>query len=122
MKFTKSIEDYLEAIHLLDKEKGEVKVNDIAANLDVKLPSVTQMIRKLSDKGLVSYKSYGPIELTQKGREIAKNVYSRHQLLAEFFISVGVDQKTALKDACLAEHALSKKTIDKLKIFVKIKE
>jgi len=122
MKFTKSVEDYLEAIHLINKEKGRVKVNDIAANLDVKLPSVTQMIRKLSDKGLVSYRSYGPIELTKRGGGIAKNVYAKHQLLVEFFISIGVDRKNALKDACLAEHILSKKTMDKLKVFVKSKE
>ena len=86
--------------------------------LKVSLPSVTEMIRKLADKGLVRYERYGLVELTSNGRAIAKNVYSIHNSLTEFFLSIGVDKKTALHDACLVEHVLSKKTLNRIKAIV----
>jgi DtxR family Mn-dependent transcriptional regulator len=121
MKTSQSIEDYLEMIYLLKGEKGNARVGDIALRLGVSMPSVTETIRKLATKNLVSYESYGPVKLTPKGETVAKKVYAKHKLLTKFFILIGVDEKTALHDACLAEHVLSKKTIDKLKVFVKKK-
>ncbi len=122
MKLSQSIEDYIETIYVFEREKGYAKVNDIASNLNVKLPSVTETIRKLAAKNLATYERYGPIKLTQRGKLIAKNIYAKHKLLAKFFILIGVDKKTAFHDACLAEHVLSKKTISKLRFFVKDKE
>ncbi len=114
---SQNIEDYLEAIYTLKKEKKQVRPKEIASMLGVKLPSVTEMSRKLSDKGFVKYERYGAIELTLKGKNIAKNTYEKHRFLIKFFIRLGVDEKTAARDACLAEHALSGKTISKLKEF-----
>ena len=121
LKFSKSTEDCLEAIYLLKVERGSARVSDIASRLGVSLPSVTEVIRKLASGGLVTFERYGPVELTRKGRETAKMVYEKHKLLMDFFILIGVDEKTALHDACLAEHVLSKKTIIRLKKFVKSK-
>jgi len=114
---SQNIEDYLEAIYILKKQKKQARTKEIASILGVKLPSVTEMSRKLSDKGLVKYERYGSIELTLKGKKIAKNTYEKHRFLTEFFIRLGVDEKTAARDACLAEHALSRKTISRLKGF-----
>jgi len=116
---SQSLEDYLEMIYLLKKEKGNVRVKDIALRLNVTLPSVTEMIRKLAKRGFVKYKRYGIVELTVKGQLIAKNVYKRHKLLTSFFLSIGLDKRTAIHDACLAEHVLSKKTISKMNKFVR---
>ena len=78
------------------------------------------MIRELAKKGLVNFERYGLVELKMKGENIAKNVYTKHKSLTEFFISIGIDEKTALHDACLAEHVLSKKTLNKINEFVEV--
>jgi DtxR family Mn-dependent transcriptional regulator len=119
MKFSKSTEDYLEAIYVIDKKKNVVKVSDIAAQLNISPPSVTGFTRKLREKGLLLCERYGPVKLTRKGREIGRKTYEKHNMLADFFMLLGVDEKTALHDACLAEHILSNKTLNKLRRFVK---
>ena len=63
---TKSFEDYLEAIYILGQEKGKVRVKDIAKSLDVKLPSVTEAVRKMSKVKLVEFERYGLIKLTEQ--------------------------------------------------------
>ena len=118
-KLSERLEDYLEIIYILKKEKGKARVKDIAMRLNISLPSVTEMVRKLAKKRLAKYKRYGIVELTVKGQLIAKNVYKRHKLLTSFFLSIGLDKRTAIHDACLAEHVLSKKTISKMNKFVR---
>ncbi|RLI98707.1 MAG: metal-dependent transcriptional regulator [Candidatus Aenigmatarchaeota archaeon] len=118
MKFSQSIEDYLETVYLLEQEKGTAKVKEIAERLGVSVPSTTGMIRKLADNGLVEYKKYGPVKLTSTGKNKARKIYEKHKLIGKFFISIGVDKKTAMYEACLAEHILSTKTIERLKVFV----
>jgi len=114
------LEDYLEAIYLIKKTKKIVKVKDIAIALKIKLPSVTEMIRKLSRKGLVKYEKYGYIELTKKGELLARKIYKKHEILFNFLTKfLGLDKKTALQDACKMEHGLSKKTLNKLIKFIK---
>lgn len=119
MKLSQSLEDYLEIIYLLKKEKKDVRVKDIAFHLNVSLPSVTEMMQKLANKNFIKYKRYGPIELTHDGEERAKKIYKKHKLLVDFFMLLGVDEKTAVHDACLAEHILSKKTLSRIKKFVR---
>ena len=118
MQLTKNEEDYLEIIHLLNKEKKIAKVKEISSKLNVSLPSVTGMIKKLANKDLVNYCKYSPITLTSKGNLIAKTVYAKHKVLTTFFIQLGVSSTTASHDACLAEHILSKETINKIKEFI----
>jgi DtxR family Mn-dependent transcriptional regulator len=117
MKLSKSLEDYLEIIHVLKTKKGFVRVKDIASRFNYSPPSVTGTIKKLAERNLVNYKKYSQIELTESGENIAKSIYKKHKLLAEFFMRLGVDEKTALHDACLAEHILSRKTLNKIKEF-----
>jgi DtxR family Mn-dependent transcriptional regulator len=119
MKLTKSAEDYLEAVYVIGREKGVVKVSDIASHLGVSLPSVTGFVKGLADRELLRCERYGPVELTPKGRRIGRGVYEKHKLLGEFFMLLGVDRKTALHDACLAEHILSRKTLDRMQGFVR---
>jgi DtxR family Mn-dependent transcriptional regulator len=117
MKLSKSLEDYLEAIYVLKNKKGTVRVKDIASRFNFRPPSVTETIKKLAERNLVNYKKYGQIELTVPGEKKAKTIYDKHKLLADFFINLGVDEKTALHDACLAEHVLSGKTLDRIRKF-----
>ncbi len=118
-KLSKSLEDYLEIIYLLEKKQGTARVKDIATHLNVSLPSVTEMVRRLAKRGLAKYKRYGIIRLTKKGHPVAKDIYKKHELLKNFFLSIGVDKKIAVQDACLAEHILSKKTMSKIGEFLR---
>jgi len=119
---TQSEEDYLEAIYVVQEEKGVVRTKDVAKHLSIKLPSVTESIKKLSKKGLAVYEKYGYIKLTKKGKKYAKEVFKKHQTLFLFLTKfLGVKKETAAKDACLMEHSLSAETLEKLIKFVKNK-
>ncbi len=73
------VEDYLRVIYEVVKRKGYARTKDIAAELGVKPPTVTEMLKKLDRKGLISYERYGAVTLTKKGEEIARSVESRHE-------------------------------------------
>jgi DtxR family Mn-dependent transcriptional regulator len=122
LKLTKSEEDYIEAIYVIQQGRNVVRVKDIAKHLKVKLPSVTGSIKKLSKKGLTIYEKYGYIQLTKKGEKYAKEVYKKHQILVLFLTKIlKVKKETAVRDACLMEHSLSQETLEKLTKFVKNK-
>jgi len=112
---TNSMEDYLEAISILEDEKKYVRVKDIAKYMRVKMPSVTGALKLLSDKDLVNHERYEYVELTDKGTAIAKGIRKRHNAVLKFLTEVlDVDPKTAESDACGIEHAMSTATLDRL--------
>lgn len=114
-RLSRSAEDYLEAIGHLCREKGVARVNDIALRLNVKKPSVTVAVRRLADLGLVVYRQYAPIELTQKGEEYANEVILAHTTLRRFMHEVaGLDREKANETACLLEHILTPEDIRQL--------
>ena len=115
---TKSLEDYLEEIHVLILEKGRARVRDVAQDLHVKMPSVVKAITELKKLELVNQEPYGDIELTPKGRKLAANVLGRHKLLKAFLVKLNVPEETADNDACLMEHILSATTLDRIRAFV----
>jgi len=115
---TRNMEDYLEAIWNLQDEKGYVKAKDIADRLKVSRPSVSGMIKKLSENQYIVYEKYGGIIFTTKGKKIAREIKKRHTLLVEFLKIIGVDEKNAQHDACKLEHDVSTETITCLLEFV----
>lgn len=121
-KMSSSVEDYLEAVYLLTKEKDEVGTSDIASFLGVKLPSVTEMLRKLREKDLVNYEKYGKITLTSRGKELGEKISNRHNDLVKFLKLLGVNEESAQLDACKVEHVLSQDTMGKLRKFLKFIE
>ena len=85
--FSQSEENYLKAIfHLTTAEKKGISTNSIAEKLATKPSSVTDMIRKLSDKKVVSYKKYYGVSLTNSGRKIAANIVRKHRLWEVFLV------------------------------------
>ena len=74
-KATPAIEDYLETIYKLTQSKGYAKVVDISEKLNVRPPTVTSMVQKLGERGLLEYEKYREVSLTQKGEEIAIDNY-----------------------------------------------
>lgn len=107
---TQSVEDYLERIHALIEEKGYARVVDIASSLGIAQASVTRMVQKMDEKGLVEYEKYRGLVLTPKGKQVAKAIQRRHSVLADFFRKLGVDEATLQKDVEGIEHHLSPKT------------
>ena len=115
---TRNMEDYLEAIWNLQNKKGYVKAKDIAERLEVSRPSVSEMIKKLSENSYILYEKYGGIVFTAKGKKLAQEIKKRHTLLVEFLTIVGVDEQNAQQDACKLEHDVSPETITCLLEFV----
>lgn len=115
MKRLESQEDYLEAILQLSKEKENVHAVDIARSLSFSKPSVSAAMNKLKELGYIEINKKGEITLTSKGLVIAEKTLEKHEMLTEFLIKLGVDEKTAREDACHIEHDISDKTWDALK-------
>lgn len=112
---TKSLEDYLEAIHRQIAETGVARVVDVAHILGVKMPSVNNAVKELAKLGFVEYERYKEIKITDEGRRQAALIFKRHTLLKSFLLSIGVSEVNAEKDACSMEHILSAETLDRLK-------
>lgn len=115
---TRNIEDYLEAIWDLQKNKGYIKVKDIADKLEVTRPSVSEMIKKLSENEYIIYEKYGGIIFTGRGKKLALEIKKRHNLFVEFLKIIGVSEENAQQDACKLEHDVSPETITCLLEFV----
>lgn len=114
---TQSLEDYLEAIYLLITEGKTAQVVDVARMLSVRMPSVVRALRELKRLELVVQEPYSSINLTEKGRRVAHQVFDRHRLLRSFLIKLGVSRRIADRDACLMEHILSAETLERIRTY-----
>ena len=112
MRIHKSAEDYLEMILMLSEQKGYVRSIDIAAGLSVSKPSVSFAMKNLREDGYIVMAQDNLITLTDKGMEIARNMYNRHKALTKFLMQLGVDEATAREDACKIEHDISPATFE----------
>jgi DtxR family transcriptional regulator, Mn-dependent transcriptional regulator len=111
---TASMEDYLETIFHIIAEKEAVRPKDIAGRLNVRNSSVTGALRALADKELIRYAPYDVITLTPEGKNAAKDVIRRHEVLRDFFIKVlAVEEKEADSAACLMEHSIPKGILER---------
>ena len=97
---------------MMKEKHGFIRSIDVAEQLGVTKPSVSYTTKRLRENGYITMDKEGLITLTDSGMEIASRMYERHKLLTEFFIALGVDEKTAREDACKVEHDLSEKTFD----------
>ena len=79
-------ENYLKALYNLSNETGEVNVNELSKSLNIKMPTVTSMMKKLAEKKLVHYESYKPLRLTEKGKKEAGLIIRKHRLTEMFLV------------------------------------
>lgn len=113
---TPAMEDYLEMIYRNSLTEGYMRINILSELLNVAAPSATKMVQKLFRLGLLNYKKYGIIFLTENGKEVGKYLLQRHEIIEIFLMNVGVNENT-LTETELIEHYISTTTLQRISIF-----
>jgi DtxR family Mn-dependent transcriptional regulator len=112
------MEDYLETIADLLREKGQARVSDIAERLSVSKPGVTQALRTLTAKKLINYRPYVSPTLTPAGKAVADRVQYRHDMLKRFMQDVLlIEADRAEENACRIEHAVDRDVLEHIARF-----
>lgn len=112
---SRSVEDYLKAIYHLSSQGGFASTSDIAAMLMVAPPSVSGMIRRLSDSGLIEHVPYRGVQLTNQGRRAALRMIRRHRVLELYLTErLAYDWDGVHDEAERLEHAVSDELIDRM--------
>ena len=119
MILLESGEMYLETILVLQQRNTNVRSIDISEEMQFSKPSVSRAIKLLKTNGYINVDPQGYITFTDKGREVAEDIYERHQVLTECLMYLGVSEELAAKDACKIEHDLSKETFAAIKKHMK---
>ncbi len=119
MRLQESGEMYLETILILSHKLDHVRSLDVAEYMGFSKPSVSRAVGLLKNAGYILMDATGYLTLTESGRAIAEKIYERHNTLSRFLMAIGVDEKTALEDACKVEHYISDTTFDRIKAFAK---
>lgn len=114
-KLSSSLEDYLEAILVLEQENRVARVKDISAMLSVQMPSVTGALKNLKEQKLISYEKNSFITLTDEGKKIAECILSRHRIILRFFNEIlGLEGEWVENQACSIEHSINHETAVRL--------
>ncbi|MBR2284680.1 MAG: metal-dependent transcriptional regulator [Ruminococcus sp.] len=115
MAITEAVENYLETILILSEKQPDVHAIDICSYMGYSRPTVSIILKKMKEDGLVEVDKDNHITLTPSGLDVAERIYDRHKTLSSFFILLGVNKDTAAEDACKVEHDLSDETFQLLK-------
>jgi DtxR family Mn-dependent transcriptional regulator len=112
---TGPVEDYLKAIYDLERESGSAGTNEIALALGIAAPSVTGMMRRLSEQGLISRAPYRGVRLTDQGRRAALRTIRRHRILECYLTrALGYSWDRVHDEAERLEHSASDDLIDRM--------
>lgn len=114
MRRNETNQNYLEAIYILSLEKNPVKAIDIVKYLGYSRPTVSIALKDLEKNDYIKIDKYA-ISLTKKGRNIALQMYERHEYIAKVLIHFGVSENVAYNDSCLIEHDLSDESFKAIK-------
>ncbi len=119
MSFTTTEENYIKAIFHLQQGEGTVSTNELAAELHTKAASVTDMLKKLKTKKLLSYERYKGVRLSAEGKKLALAIVRKHRLWEYFLVNTlqfGWDEVHEVAEEL--EHVSSKKLVEKLDAFL----
>lgn len=117
MRNSNSSEDYLKCILVLKEKKGQVRSIDVARELGVTKPSVSNAMKKLRKENMLTFDEDGFIHLSDEGRRTAEEIHDKHLLITKVLMRIGVSEQTALKEACMIEHVISEETYKCLRNF-----
>ena len=118
MRIKESAENYLETVLMLKNKNGFVRSIDVANELGFTKASVSVAMKALREENYITVAPNGDISLTEKGIEIAENMYERHTIIANCLIKLGVSEETAYNDSCKIEHDISDESFQKIKEFL----
>jgi len=104
------MEDFLEALLMLEEEGKPLETTKVAAHLHISKPAVHQMGHELINRGYITRIDYGPMKLTEEGRKVAEATLHRHRILKIFLTGIGVPEEVAEGDCCEIEHVISDET------------
>ncbi len=116
---SESTEDHLERIQELVDQKGYARVSDIASSLGLSRSAVSNMVRRLAQRGYVNYERYRGFTLTEEGRAVASHIKVRDQTLTELLGLLGLGRETVEAEVEAIEHHLKPET---LQVFSKLVE
>jgi DtxR family Mn-dependent transcriptional regulator len=112
---SRSTEDYLKAIYRLESESGAAQTSAIAEELDIAPPSVSGMVKRLSESGLIEHLPYRGVQLTAAGRREALNVLRRHRVIESYLMEkLGYDWDSVHAEAERLEHAVSDDLVERM--------
>lgn len=116
---SKASEEYLKTMYILKKQNGNIRVTDIANKMNCSKPSVNKAIYNLKDEGMLNYESYGTIELTLEGENLAKKILEAYDIVYLFLKDVlNLEEKEAEDEAERIKSTISDNTINKLAKYV----
>jgi DtxR family transcriptional regulator, Mn-dependent transcriptional regulator len=114
---TRSVEDYLKAIYQLTPEGRPASTSEIAHLLALSAPSVTGMVKRLSEHGLLEHIPYRGVQLTEEGRRAALRMVRRHRLIEAYLVEfLGYSWDTVHAEAERLEHAVSDTMIERMAV------
>jgi len=112
---TSAMEDYLEMIYRNSKDEGYIRIGRLAELLNVRAPSASKMVQRLSELGLLKFKKYGIIMLSDDGKEIGEYLLERHILLEDFLKLLGCEDDL-LQLTELIEHTVTPELLKNIKV------
>lgn len=116
---SKSLEEYLKTMYVLKKQNGNIRVTDVAKKMNCTKPSVNKAIYNLKDNGLLNYESYGTIELTEEGENLAKKILEAYDIVYLFLKDVlNIEEAAAKQEAEKIKTTITDNTINKLAKYV----
>jgi len=112
---SENIEEYLEAIYRLVERGERLTTTNIAKEMNVSKPSVTEMIKKLDKMGYLEYEPYREIRLRSRGRRLGRRILRKHRLIERFLSTIGFSKNKIHEEACRLEHTVSDELEDLIK-------
>ena len=122
MQLQESGQMYLETIYVLLRDRPAVHSIDISEHMGYSKPSVSRAVGLLKNGNYITIRDDGHIALTPEGRQIAQKILTRHTLLTQMLVHIGVSQETAAADACKMEHVISDETFEAIKNHIQSRE
>ncbi len=118
-RLTPRKQDYIKAIYKLSERNRAVRIKDIAQVMGVRAPTVVGIVSMLKEDGYVEQEPYGYLELTALGREKAKTLIQKEQLIYKFFEDVlELPSDEAKDNACAIEHYISPICLERFLSFI----
>lgn len=116
---SKSLEEYIKTMYILKKQNGNIRVTDVAKKMNCSKPSVNKALNNLKEASLVNYETYGTIELTKQGEDLAKKVIEAYDIVYLFLKDVlNIDSANAEKEAEKIKSSITDNTLNELAKYV----